>query len=450
MTEAERLAQHCAEAGLVEKAIGYWLIARQRSLARSATAEAVAQLRNGLALLSGVGDEVRGLEQELELQSALGRALMATMGHGSVETGRAYARARALCERLQLPQQLVPVVFGHCMYAFQRGELDLALEHAATMPRLAEAENDRRLLVTSCRMIGKLQNSRREFDIARARLEEGLALFDPADRPFYAALALQDAQVMMLGFLRAVLGALGYLDQSRAQGDEALAVARRLAQPFTLAMALDSSVHAVVRVGRSDIASVSAPLTRAEELEALAAEQNFRGLLGAGLMGRGWCCAAMGQMQEGIAVLEEGFADFRSRGFRFFMPFALSLQADGYRRAGRTAAALARLAEAVAAANAQGERYFEAAIHRLRGEVLRDAGDHASTEASFRTAIDIARHHNAKLWELRASVSLAEMLRDQGKRAAARDLLAPVYDWFTEGFDTPDLTEAKALLDALN
>jgi predicted ATPase len=372
------------------------------------------------------------------------------MGHASAETGRAYARARALCERLQRPQQLVPVLFGQCMYAFNRGELDLALEHAATMRRLAEAENDRRLLVTNCRMIGQLQNSRGEFDIAHACLEEGLALFDPADRPFYAALALQDAQVMMLGFLSAVLGALGYLDQSRAQGDEALALARRLAQPFTLAMALGSALHVAVRVARSDIASVSVALTRADELEALVAEQNFRGLLGAGLMHRGWCRAAMGQTQEGIAVLEEGFADLRSRGFRVFMPFNLSLQADAYRRAGRTAAALARLAEAVEAANAQGERYFQAEIHRLRGEVLRDAADHAAAEVSFRTAIDTARRQNAKLWELRSSVSLAEMLRDQGKRAAARDLLAPVYDWFTEGLDTPDLIEAKTLLDSLN
>ena len=274
-------------------------------------------------------------------------------------------------------------------------------------------------------------------------------MFDPADRPFYAALAPNDAQVMMLGFLSVALGALGYLDQSRAQGDEALAVARRLAQPFTLAMALDSSVHAVVRVGRSDIASVSAAVTRNQEFEALVVEQNFQGLLGAGLMHRGWCRAAMGQTQEGIAVLDEGFAAYRRSGFRFFMPSALSLQADAYRRAGRTAAALARLAEAVEAANAQGERYFEAEIHRLRGEVLRDAGDHAAAEECFRIAIDIARGQGAKLWELRSSVSLAQMLRDQGKRSAARDRLAPIYGWFTEGFDTPDLKEAKALLDEL-
>ena len=121
-------------------------MAGRRSLARSATAEAVAQLRKGLALLPGVGDDGRRLEQELELQSALGRALMATMGHASSETADAYARARELCERLQRRQQLVPVLFGQCMYAFTRGELDLALEHAAAMRRLAEAENDRRLL----------------------------------------------------------------------------------------------------------------------------------------------------------------------------------------------------------------------------------------------------------------------------------------------------------------
>jgi tetratricopeptide (TPR) repeat protein len=298
-------------------------------------------------------------------------------------------------------------------------------------------------------MIGQLQNCRGEFDIARAILEEGLALFDPADRPFYAALSLNDAQVMMLGFLSIALGALGYLDQSRAQRDEALAVARRLAQPLTLAMALDSSTHTVVRVGRSDIASVSAALTRTEEFEALVAEQNFRGLRGAGFIYRGWCRAAMGQTQEGIATLEEGFAAWRESRWRFFMPFVLSLQADAYRRAGRTTDALARLAEAIEAANAQRERYFEAEVHRLRGEVLRDTGDHTAAEVSFRTAIEIARRQNAKLWELRSSVSLAEMLRDQGKRTEACDLLAPIYGWFTEGFDTADLKEAKDLLDGL-
>jgi predicted ATPase len=449
-TEPERLAQHCAEAGLAEKAIAYWLAAGKRSLARSATVEAVAQLHQGLALFSGVGDDERRLEQELELQSTLGRALMATMGPASSETAEAYGRARELCERLQRRQPLVPVLFGQWVNTITRGALDVALEHAAAMRRLAEAEDDRRLLVTSCRISGQLQMWLGEFGEARARLEEGLALFDPADRPFYAVLALQDAQVMMLNFLSDVLGALGYLDLSRARGDEALAAARRLGQPFSLALALQASVRDIVRVGRSDTASVSAALPRAEELQALVAEQNFRGLWGWGLMCRGWCRAALAQTQEGIALLDEGFAAYRRRGFRFLVPWFLTLLADAYRRAGRTAAALWRVAEALEAASAYQERWFEAEIHRLRGELLRDSGDHASAAACFRTAIDVAQHQNAKLWELRSSVSLAEMLRDQGKRTEARELLAPVYDWFTEGFDAPDLTEAKALLEALN
>jgi class 3 adenylate cyclase len=337
-TEPERLAQHSAEAGLAEKAIQYWLAAARRSLRRSATVEAVAQLRNGLGLLSGVGDDERRLEQELELQSGLGRALMAAMGHGSTEMADAYARARELCERLQRRQQLVPVLYGQFMYEFARGEPDSALEHAAAMRRLAEVENDRRLLVTSCRMSGPLQWWRGEFGIARARLEEGLALFDPADRPFYAALSLHDAQVMMLNFLSVVLGALGYLDQSRARGDDALAVARRLAQPFTLALALGVSVRGIVRVGRSDIASVSAALTRADELETLVADQNFRGQWGWGLMCRGWCRAASGQTQEGIALLDKGSPPtvrsgkfFTCRGFSRFWRTHIAGR-DGRRR----------------------------------------------------------------------------------------------------------------------
>ena len=146
----------------------------------------------------------------------------------------------------------------------------------------------------------------------------------------------------------------------------------------------------------------------------------------------------------------QGIAAYRKIGQVFYVPWFLTLLADASHRAGRTAAALARLAEAVEAANASQERWFEAEIHRLRGEVLRDSEDHASAAACFRTAIDIARHQNAKLWELRSSVSLAHLLRDQGKRTEASDLLSPLYDWFTEGFDTSDLVEAKALLDALN
>jgi predicted ATPase len=376
--------------------------------------------------------------------------LITTIGYRSSEMADAYARARELCERLQRRQQLVPVLFGQSAYEWVRGELDLALEHAGAMRRLAEAENDSRVLVTSCRMIGQLQWYRGEFDPARARLEEGLALFDPADRPFYAALALQDTQVTMLYFLSYVLSFLGYLDQSRARADEALNAARRLAQPYTLAFALIQSVAHMVRVGRANIASASVALTRVEELEALVTEHNFRGYWGFSLMYRGWRLAASGQTQEGIALLEEGFAAHRRSEMRFQLPQYLTLLADAHRRAGRTAAALARLAEALEAANTYQERWLEAERHRLRGELLRDSEDHASAEASFRTAIDIARHQNAKLWELRSSVSLAEMLRDQDKRTTARDLLAPVYDWFTEGFDMPDLTEAKTLLAALS
>jgi tetratricopeptide (TPR) repeat protein len=333
-TEPERLAQHCAEAGLVEQAIGYWLAAAQRALGRSATAEAAAQLRNGLALLSGVGDDERRLEQELELESAFGRALTATLGFGSSEMADAYARARELCERLQRRQQLVPVLFGQCFYEAARGQLDLALEHGAAMRRLAEAENDSRVLVTSCRMIGHVQWHRGEFGDARTRLEEGLELFDPADRPFYANLALHDAQVVMLVILSAVLGALGYLDQSRARGDEALATARRLAQPFTLVLALNHSVRNTVRVGRSDMASASAALARAEELEALVAEHNFRGIGGVGLI-RGWCHAALGQTQEGIALLEEAFRRPPKDWAGFFRTVP-SLAAGGRVSQGRT------------------------------------------------------------------------------------------------------------------
>jgi predicted ATPase len=178
----------------------------------------------------------------------------------------------------------------------------------------------------------------------------------------------------MLLFLSMALSALGYLDQSRARGDEALAAARRLAQPYSLAVALNLALlfNNSVRIGTANIASASDALTGAEELDALVAEHNFRGLQGGGLIHRGWCRAALGQSQEGIALLDEGIAAHRRTGQVFFTPITLSLEADAYRRAGRTVEALAQLSEALEAANAHHERWFEAEIHRLRGELLRD------------------------------------------------------------------------------
>jgi predicted ATPase len=250
--QPEVAARHCTEAGLAEEAIGYWLKAGQQSLARSAAMEAAAQLRKGLALLFGLPDDALRQKQELELQIALGRALQATTGQASPAMGETYARARQLCEQLDRPPQLVPVLIGQCVYHLNRAEFDLARQHAAALLQLGESLNDARLRLLGHRFSAQPEFCLGEFFAARSHLEQGLALFDPADRPFYAALTLQDARVMVLSWT-SVLFPLGYLDQAQAKSNEALAEARRLGQPFSLAIGGSAFCSFIMRVSASAI-----------------------------------------------------------------------------------------------------------------------------------------------------------------------------------------------------
>jgi predicted ATPase/class 3 adenylate cyclase len=445
----ELLAHHCTEARLMTKAVFYRLNAGQQLLARSAALEAATQLEKGLALLSGLPDDAQRRQQELEFQIALGRAFQATKGQSSASVGQTYARARQLCEELENPTQFVPVLIGQCVYHLNRSEFALARQHAAALLQLGESLNDARLRLLGHRFSAQPEFCLGEFVAARCHLEQGLALFDPADRPFYAALTLQDARVMLLSWMSALFP-LGYLDQAKASSREALAEARRLGQPFSLAIGgLLFLLFHNARVGERDPSTLSSTLQHSDEVIALATEQDFPQLVAFGRIARGWCMAVLGRGPEGIELLTQGLDSHRAIGGRIWLPRSLLLLADAYREARQPQAALQQLAEADDVIRATQERSFEAEVHRLRGELLRDAGDCAAAEAHFHTALDVARCQSAKFWELRASLDLARLWRDQGKRQQAHDLLAPVYGWFTEGFDTLDLKEAKALLDEL-
>jgi predicted ATPase/class 3 adenylate cyclase len=449
VSQPEVAARHCSEAGFAEQAIGYWLKAGQQSLARSAAMEAAAQLRKGLAQLSFLPNDAPRQKQELELQIALGRALQATMGQASPAMGETYTRARDLCEQLDRPPQLVPVLIGQCVYHLNRGEFDLSREHAAALLQLGESLNDARLRVLGHRFSAQPELCLGEFITARCHLERGLALFDPADRPFYAGLTMQDARVMLLSWMSALFP-LGYLDQAKASSSEALAEARRLGQPFSLAIGgLGFLLFHNARVGERDLSTLSSTLRHSEELIALTTEQDFPQLVSLGKIVRGWCMAALGRGPQGIELLTQGLDAHRAIGARIFMPRFLLLLADAYRETRQPQAALQQLAEADDVMRATRERSFEAEVHRLRGELLRDTGDCAGAEVHFHTALDVARSQGAKFWELRAALGLARLWCDQDKPIEARDFLAPIYGWFTEGFDAPVLKEAKSLLDIL-
>jgi predicted ATPase len=430
------MAQHSSEAGLSQKAMSYWLKAGQQAVARSAMTEAVAQLRKGLDLVSGVPNGAARQEQELNLQITLGQVLMATKGYSAPEPGEVFARARQLCEQLNQPPQLGRVLVGQLDFRFTRGELDQAECHAEEICRLGETRNEMMWKCRGSSVSGLICLYRGKFIDARVNYENSLSLWDPTFRA--VALAPHDPYVTgVIHFSRTLL-CLGYVDQARSRRDEALTEARRLSL-YTRAWALNHSFY-----GDWVLESAQTILRSADEVLAISSEQGFPLYVGLGKMMRGWCLGT-----EGIPLLLQGLTACRTAGISITVPFHLMTLAEVYGNAAQPEEGLNRLAEAGQLIETTQERWAEAEMHRLRGTLLLSMHEHTAAANSFLEALAVARRQSAKFWELRAALDLSRLWRDQGKRAEARDLLAPVYDWFTEGFDTPVLQDAKALLDAL-
>jgi predicted ATPase len=444
-TQSALFAHHCEEAGLSEKAIAYWLAAGRQAWARSAAAEAVALLRRGLALVPALPDGDPRRETELDLLIALGQALIAAKSWSAPELDEVHSRALALASALKRPRALLAAVWGQWSYYNCSARHERARQLAAEMRDLGETSGDVLTRVIgygacsfTCTCLG-------EFAAARAYAENGLALYDPADRPFYAQLISNDMLVHLMDFSTHPLAILGHLDQARSRAEAALMEARRLSQPHTSVDALGWALG-IGWCTDSEPASLS---HYADQMLALSVEHEFALYRAQGTLWRGWCLAARGHADEGIPLLTAGLTGMHGAGWTLHTPFWLVLLADACRMAGQWQAALGHLAEARRFAEETGQRWALAEVLRLRADILLAMGDAAAAEAGYREAIAVAKKQSAKLWELRAAASLARLWRDQGKRTGARDLLAPVYGWFTEGLGTKDLREAKVLLEEL-
>jgi class 3 adenylate cyclase/tetratricopeptide (TPR) repeat protein len=443
-TQPEVLARHCAEAGLIDKAIDYRLKAGRQAITKWAMTEAVAELRKGLDLLSRAGDGVMRHEQELNLQMALGQALLATSGYSAPEPGEVYERARHLCEQAGRSAQLGPILYGQFVFRLVRGELRQAEHYAEEMCHLGELHND---LIWKClgsRVSGVVFCVLGKFVEARIHSENALALWDAAYRATAAAPA--DPHVSALLYLSRTLLCLGYVDQARVQRDKALTEARLLS-PFTLAYGLYVAWASHWAIEGTN--SAQAMLRAADEVLAISSEQSFPLLLGFGNIMRGWSMATEGQAKGCIPLLLKGLAIYRSTGAHLALPFVLTTLAETYGRARLPEDGLNCLAEAARVIEMTQERWAEAEMHRLRGNLLLCLNNVVAAEDSYHKALAVAQHQSAKFWELRAATSLGQLWRDQGKHAAARQLLVPVYEWFTEGLETPALREAKGLLGQL-
>jgi TolB-like protein/class 3 adenylate cyclase/predicted ATPase len=444
-TQPELFAQHYAEAGLLEQAVSYWGDAGHRSAARSAMAEAAAQFQKGLdqlLLMPGNPDRQR---QELEFRCGLAAALQDVKGAGASETGNAYARARELWERLGSPSEFLHVPWGQSRYHIYRGEFDLALCLAEDVLDRSSQRNDSGGLVLGHHSAGHALLHAGKFAACRLHLEEVLALYDPIRHRSLAHQAGHHPQVNAQSLLALALFWLGHPEQALARSNTAMADARKLVHPPSLAVSLSNSAVLLWLVGDD-----AALREVADELVAVAAEQGFPGWHALGTIFRGWVKVKTGDAAQGLFLLRSGSATIRATGAELVMPYSLALLAEAYEIAGQAGDAMTQLDDGLEIVKRTGGRWFAAKLYRHKGQLLLGQGHSEAAEELYHKALRIAREQEAKLWELRAAVSLAQLRRDQGRRAEARDLLAPVYGWFTEGFDTPDLKVAKALLNELN
>jgi predicted ATPase len=284
-----------------------------------------------------------------------------------------------------------------------------------------------------------------ELGAAREQFEQAIALYDPERHRSHAFVYGQDPGVASLTWAAVALWHLGYPDQALKRSDEALALARVVAHPYSLAFALNFA--AWVDNLRREWALAE---ERAEAMLALSTEQGFAVLLTFGNIFRGWAQAEQGRVEAGIAQMRHGLTGMLSLGAELFRPCALSLLATACGKLGQTCDALALVADVLATVEKSGERLWEAEVFRIKGELLLDSEGSSEAETCFRRAIDIARRQSAKSLELRAVMSLSLLLQKQGKKVEARQILADIYGWFTEGFDTLDLKDAKALLEELS
>jgi predicted ATPase len=441
-TQPEVLAHHYTEAGLNEQAIPYWQRAGEHAAARSAHREAVAHCTRGLEVLTRLPDTLARARYELGLHLALGASLLSLRGPSAPEVGHVWTRARELCEHLGDTARLSEVLYGLWGFHGVRGELQTALGLAEQHLRLAQRKHDAFLRFVPHFQIGFSLFFRGELAPARTNFERAMALYDPQQHSARALVAGQDNVVTCLSHLAWSLVILGYPDQAVRRIHEALTRAQELAHPYSLVYAL---IHAfTIHQHRRDVSAVQ---EHVEAMMAICEEQEFAFWLAVGKFYEGWVLIARGYGEEGIAQMHPGIAPSE----RLMAPYFRALLAEAHATIGQTVEGWAVLAEALAEVD-QGEgRFYAAELHRLKGELLlRQAMTNApQAEACFQQAFDLARRAQAKWWELRAAMSLGRLWQHQSKRDAARQLLAEAYSWFTEGFETADLREARALLHEL-
>ena len=442
----ERLAYHYTEAGLSEQAVDYWQRAGQRAIERSANTEAIAHLTKGLELLDDLPETPDRDRTELAIQLGLGVGFMSLEGAGSPNVARTYARAHELCRDAGDAEDQFAALWGLWRWRRTIVELETARELADQLSDLAQRQSDPALTLQAHHAQWTTQFFFGEFANCCEHAERAIAVYEP--RKHHAqTFRFGGHDPCVCGRVVASVShwILGYPDQAAAKIDDALSLAHELHHPQSLAMALEEGVNVLHLRGERRLAR-----ERGKASVEIALEHGLAQQYATSAFVDGWTAAEDDGLEAGIAALRRGFASRAASGRNFEEPQVLAYLVEMLVEAAQPEEGMKVLAEAFAGSGDKGMIYWDAELHRLRGALLLlSDGNESEAEACFKQAIEVARGQSAKSFELRAATALARLWRGEGKRADARDLLAPVYGWFTEGFDTADLKDAKALLDDL-
>jgi class 3 adenylate cyclase/predicted ATPase len=454
-TQPELVAHHATEAALGEQAVRYWQRAGQRAIERSANLEAISHLTKGLEILTTLPDSTEHMQQEILLQTALASTYIAVKGGAAPEVERAYVRARELCQQMGDTAQLIPVLGGLRRHYSQRAEYQQVRELGEQLLHLAQHRQDPVALLEAHLGLGLTLWDLGELIEARTHLEQGIVLYDRQQDRSLAFRYGRDPGVTSRYATALVLWLLGYPSQALQRSHEAIRLAQELSHAYSLALALYWAAECH-RYRREEQAAHE----RVEAAIALSTEQGFTQYLVRGTILRGGVLAAQGQSEVGIAQMRQGLAAFQTSGGGVSQPSFLALLAEAYGQGGQVEEGLRVLAEALILVEKTGDRFWKAELYRFKGELLlqqartrrRAKGTQhpwEEAEGCLHQALDIAHRQQAKSLELRAAMSLSRLWQQQNKRTEAHQLLAEIYGWFTEGFDTADLQDAKALLEEL-
>jgi predicted ATPase len=439
---AAQLAVHFERGGKTQQAVHYWQQAGDNAAHRNAHPEAIAALTRGVALLKTLPDSPECARHELRLQLALGELQIGIRGRMAPEVREAYTRAQALCQQVGETPQRFRALWGLVQFYLAQARLGTASELSQQLFDLGQRQSDPVFLLEGHLAMGATAFYRSDSIAARAHLEQSLRLSNTSPPPtFHGGFV---SGVTSLAWLTLTLWALGYVDQAQQRCQEMLTLARQVGH--TMSVVYTERFAAILSQRRHDVAATQA---HADAAMTLAAVQGSVLRVEQGRLLRGWALAMQGDAVDGVAQLRQGLAAIQSMGLPLMRPYGLSLLAEAYGRAGQPEDGLQVLMEALTLVATTEERWWEAELYRLQGALLLQlpTPEVDGAEACFQQALAVARRQQAKALELRAALSLSRLWQRQGQREEPRQLLAEVYGWFTEGFDTPDLQEAKALVE---